>query len=457
MSFALPLDAMALLTLLACSGGGGPPDDLSGCDDFDCRVAWLVAHWESDQARVLAEVQQLGAGPERLAAVQAIAEAHPGKAASLCEVLVEGSARTRCEAINQRPHLWEIDLQAPTEGAQGSGKVFTSLTPTQDFTSPWASEEPLPPECPADTTPRLCATEQAWRAAMEGRSRDAGRLCLNIEAGQWQYECFFEAAERAFDPGVRGTADAAVTLCLGAGPYLSRCLGHVSTAVAASAPAAGAGDRAPWERLNRDSNAARRALDQTDPGLGARYTADAWARTLAVAYSSAPTVTGHPLDVVEPHAVPHVRAAAAWRLVQLHGDTDRSLVEWQTMLDQALLSREQVEQPALIAPGDFHLLDHWVQTLPGEDAIQWVPYLVGQRRALPADPASDAAVCLLEAAAQDSRKHPKLFQTALQSEDPLVRWTAARLMRTQKPSRVLRNQIKADSDALVRGRTPTLP
>jgi hypothetical protein len=447
-----------LLTALAGCGGSSPPADLSGCRDDQCRVDWLVAHWRSDPQRVVAEVQALPDGPERLAAVQAVAEAHPGSAGELCPTLPEGSARDRCKRINSRPHLWQIDLADPEAGAQGAGKVFPHLVPTGALVSPWEGVPGAAPTCPDDMPARLCRAEASWAAALAGRADDAARICLSIEEERWRFECFFEAAERIFEPPKRDRIGDAVSLCLGAGPYLGRCLGHLSTTVARSAPAAGAGERSAWERLNRHAKEARSVLDPLDPGLAARFTADAWARSLAVAYSTVPVVTGDPLDVVEPHAVPHVRAAAAWRLVQLEGSTDRSLAAWQALLEDALRARGSSEDwPPIAPPETLRFIDLWPEELPGEEQIQWAPLLVGLKRALVRDPVADGAVCLLEAAAQDSRKHPTLFASALDSPQREVRWTAARLLRGQRPDRALKARVEADADPLVRARAPAWP
>jgi hypothetical protein len=278
-----------------------------------------------------------------------------------------------------------------------------------------------------------------------------------IDDGQWRYECFFQAAERSLDPEQRGRLGDTIRLCLGADIYMSRCLGHISGTIAGLAPSAGVEDRAAWERTNRLAAEARRALAPLDPGLAERLASDMWARAMARAYSAAQPVSGNPLDVVEPAATPHVRAGAAQRLMALEGDQDRTSAEWAARLDEALTARTTGEQPPPREQEVTGARDLWSDTLPGEEALAWVPYIADAKRAIAVDPAADGLICLIEAAARDGRTHERLFAGALGHEDRVVRWTAARLLRTQRVSPKLKERVLADSDPLVRGRASTSP
>jgi len=78
-------------------------------------------------------------------------------------------------------------------------------------------------------------------------------------------------------------------------------------------------------------------------------------------------------------------------------------------------------------------LGRWTTDRHAEDAaIPATHFLVSSRRARSDDPRTDAAICILEAAATLPHTHDLLAQ-GLRHPDPLVQWTARRLLAEPAP------------------------
>jgi hypothetical protein len=157
------------------------------------------------------------------------------------------------------------------------------------------------------------------------------------------------------------------------------------------------------------------------------------------------------LDQVEAAAVPHARAAVAWREVELEGDL--SLAELSDRVEEALARRASVAAPAAKGPADAPIRGLWDEVLPGEEGLAWTVYLSHARRAVHEDAVTDVAICVLEAAARVPDARRGLLEEGLDHDDRLVRWTAARLLQgLGRPGEWL-GRASRDQDPLVRARS----
>jgi len=417
-----------LLTLLAC-GVGAPPDALSDCGDLECKRAWMTANWEASPEAVMDAVAAEADPAFQTVLVQDLSEAHPGHTASLCERLPAGPAQRRCRSLNTRPHLWQIDVEAPSEGKQGSGKVFRTLKTREPVASPWDGQEPRMAPCPSAEGVNTCQSDLALSSAIEGRYRDAGLACQGVPEEKWRYECFFEAADVGYTPGEGGRIPEVLDLCMGGGPYLSRCLGHLMVELGRLAPPSEVAAPEAWGALNGLASEVRGSLKSRIPELLDRAPDRMWAGAMALSYLKATRVTGLPLASTEPAAIPHIRAAAASRLWTLEGEEARGAAEWVARLKAALADKTPSEaggplpeEPPAPGPGD------WEDDLAGEEGLPRITYIGDAWRATARDEDTDLLICLLEAAARGSGARAELFTDALTHADPLVRWTAVRLL-----------------------------
>ena len=437
---------MLLTWTLACTGG--LPEALSDCDDVDCRVAWSKERWAGDRASVLAGLATLEP-VEQAIVVQALTEAFPGDSREACDVLPEDDpAWRRCDSLNVRPHLWQIDREDPEAGPAGSGKLYRSLAVSQPVTNPWVGMEGQLAPCEDENLRSTCQSEAGIAFAAQGRSRDAAMACQALDEPQWREECFFQVADAAARAERRSSPEI-VELCMGAGDYVSRCLGHLATNLADRAPSALSPDAEHWAELVRGIESAARALQTYAPELPGRFADRTWSSALGRSYAGVPKITGAPASWVPPEAHPHVRAAIAWRLWELAGEIPRSLEEWVQRLDQVAADRTTSDEPGVPADELVPRSGYWDEDLEGEEAIRWVNWFADTRRAASGDPATDWVICLLEAAARAPEHAGPLFDEASKHPDRDVRWTAARLMPMVGASRGILARAAGDSDPLV--------
>jgi len=437
-----------LLTTVAC---GGVPQDFRDCDDLDCRVQWSLARWPDDRPAVRAAVRGVADPTERMVLVESLTEAHPGETTELCRELPKGPVARRCDSLNARPHLWQIDIAAPESGGAGAGKLFRSLRLTEPLPSPWEGRAPRRGEC-GDVSRNTCQTEVAMRWAQEGRFLDAGQACLDIEVEKWRYECFFQAADASFR-AERRVMSPTIELCLGTGPYIPRCLGHIAVTLAGDAPRADRSAEPAWRALNASAQELRAATKHLAPVLAEPVVDRMWASALGRAYGSVPEVMGGPLNTLEPAAHPHLRAAAAWRLWQLEGGQTRDAAAWVVRVGEALAVRpEIVDSTPSKLPEVVPATDYWGEDLPGEEALPRIIYMADRLRAPHQSLEIDTLLCVLEAAARGEHDARPLFDEALGHPELVVRWTAARLLPALLPAPDLVARARADADPLVRQR-----
>jgi len=444
----------ALLPLLMAPACGGLPERLGDCGDPACHQAWLERAYAREGAIGLQEVLSLPPGPDRDALIQVVVERWPGDSAPLCLALPEGAARARCQALNRRPHLWQVDAERPEASELGVGKAYPTLRVTlPHYDHPWDALDPLPVDCPPGGISTSCHEEAADRAVRDGRYQEAWRICHDVPEGKWRDECYFEASEGAYARGGHGTPTDAMELCLRAGMFFDRCLGHLAGKIGHTAPRADAVAPDLWADLKANTEAVHAALARYDAPLAERWADLVWSLAMATAYNRVEDPAGNPLDWVGPEALPHARAAMAWTLWAREGDSVRDLASWATEVNEALEHRSHAPE----GPGAFDdqtVTSAWLQDLPGEEALPWVNYRGNtSRRVLSDDPTLDAMICVLEAAGRSpGRPRIALLDQGLSHADRLVRWTAARLASDLAPEALSGHDPAREPDPLVRAR-----
>lgn len=446
---------LSLLPILAlASACGGLPAHLADCSDPACSMAWLERAYAQEGAMGLQEVLSLPPGTTRETLIQVVVETWPGDSAPLCLALPEGAGRARCEALNRRPHLWQVDTEHPEESTLGVGKAYPTLqVALPDYEHPWDALSPLPIDCPPGRISNSCHEEAADRAVREGRYEEAWRICHDVPEGKWRDECYFEASEGSYARGGHGTPAMAAKLCLHAGMFFDRCLGHLAGKIGHTAPRADALAPTRWAEIQANVDAVHAELTLWDPALAHRWADLVWSKAMETAYTGVEDPTGNPLDSVGSEVTPYVRAAAAWGLWAREGDATRDLVSWARLVNEALTRRAHGEASQSTFE-ERAVASAWLEDLPGEEALPWITYRGNaSRRVLSDDPTIDAAICVLEAAGRTpSRQRANLLGQGLEHPDRLVRWTAARLASDLVPDVLSGHDPHREQDPLVQAR-----
>ncbi len=446
--------ALLSLMLLSCTRSEG---EFADCSDAACRRDWALRTWKQSPEAVARAVAAHDDPIEQMAIIQALSEAHTGQIASLCEALEAGAVQDQCRKLHQRPHLSVDPTQrTPQDQREGRG-VFMDLVVGAGLRSPFEQVAPVAAACAPGVLSQVCQTEQAERQASEGAVQAAAAACNAIADLKWRNECFFTASEaatviRKSTKIAMHRVPVAVDLCLGSGPYTGMCFSHLYSTIAFTAPAASQG-AATWTPVMEATRRARDAMAQHSTALAERLEDRIWAEALWRAYLRAEVVSGIPLMVLPQAAHPHVRAAAAWRVVS-DGPPATSLSAVVSALSTALSSQTKSGQlPLKRLPDDLPI--RWRESLPAEQGLPWVHYLEDLRRTVSSDPDADLAICILEAAARMKPALSPLLIDGLHHTDERVRWTAARLLSEDPASRAQLAALADDPSALVRARAPS--
>ncbi|MDP6931969.1 MAG: hypothetical protein QGG40_03595, partial [Myxococcota bacterium] len=284
---------MWLILWIACGGEVAAP-----CEDLTCRRAVVVEAWP-DRARVIQTIGSATEPLEQVALLQALAEAHPGSTQGLCPDMPQGPAFQRCEEINARPHLWQeragsaaeppgagsVEGPGPQDAERGGhdsrgpegAMEGRPLLDDPALVSPWSAVEPWTAPCQEGVSGQECQSSAALTAAIEGDSERAAAACRGIEDPTGRDECFFQAGEGAVRVGRKGSLARAIDLCAGAGVYRTRCLTHLTGAVAKYAPGVSAAAES-WETVQDSVVEMSEALDGRDSALAVRLESMTWAQ-----------------------------------------------------------------------------------------------------------------------------------------------------------------------------------
>lgn len=445
-----PVLAGLALALLSCRGP--EPERLTACADGDCQVRWAEAHFLADPPGVMAEIAALPDPIAQGAVLDALVKAHPDQVRHLCGALSAGPARARCEALNDRPHLWQVaEKESAEEGQSAPLGLIPGLVPAEAALVRWEQLSPEQIACPSEAA--TCQTEAAGARAAAGDATGVAAACLFLEDPTARDECFFQAAERAGASSLATGVPLGARLCLSAPRFASQCLLHLTWSVASQTPNASAGEAAAWQALRTGIEGAAAQIAAGDAEVASTWASRAWANALRAAYERESPVTGVPLDHLPTELAPYITCAAAWRLWNLEAQQPRALAAWGERVASALASREGPVAPNREAHRvSLVVKDLWEDVLPGEESLTRISWLGGSTRAVAADARGDALVCILEVAARDRAPRVDLLAEGLRDADPVVRWTATRLLTVLRAPEGKLAAARRDTDPRVRGR-----
>ena len=365
---------MLLAALLACTTPEPPPPPLAERDE-----------------------------PAQLAALEDALLSDPEQALALCAQVTAPAARDRCARLRKRPHLWQ-----PRPAAR-------------DLPSPHAGAAPLEKPCGGHPQPRACWSRFAYGKAASGDVATAASACAAIDEARWREECWFQAGEAAVERRLAAGYADGLSLCAIAGRFQRDCLAHATSLLAEAAPADPSGD---WAATIGSADAITAAWEGIDPEEGTQWRDRMWAEALLYAYDRAESLNGAPLDALPADALPHVRAAVAWRLLALQPPDRQDLAAWEVTLGDALASRKPAQRSQRPRRALTSIPDLSPPDASEAGVIHWIG--VSRRRSSP-DPVIDRRLCLLEAAARRPNGRG-LVEAAASDPEPLVQQASQRLL-----------------------------
>lgn len=419
--------------MLGCTVGT-PDGLLASCDgDAECEIAIVLQAWPTEPEAVVATINDHPLPEARVALVSHIVQAHPEGSERLCPALPQGDARDRCSQLSGRPHLWqEVRPAQPLAPRTGGGPSSTEIAPVAAVSTRWRELAPATDPCSESSDHTGCIIEAALTSIGQRRAQAAAALCLNIPDERWRGECMFLAAEGAVRKwGAHGYGDA-VELCIAAKPFSQNCHSHSLMLMADLAPSAADGQPGAWSEVTTAASAVRTAWTWRDPQMAALAEDRLWSEVTGRAYAGAHEVNGNPLAVLPEPAWPHIRAAAVRRLVDTEGAAAHDLDGWVDRAAHALAARSRAA--ARRSDATFRAAaDLWPSDQPDEDTLPAVAYLGTGRRTVSADPTIDLTLCVLEAVGRSPPVPSLIMEQGAAHPDPLVSWTAKRLMELREP------------------------
>lgn len=438
-----------LLAVPGCQGS--TPPTLADCPDAGCRQAAIAALWVEDPEAAVAAVQALADPVEATAAITAMHEARPAGLGALCPTLGRPALRQHCQRLDARAHLRaDVDPRARRDARQDHAEDPTPTSIIQvvgqaELSGGWSSEDatPIPSACQPEATRQACLQGEARTAAAQGRVEEVVGLCAAVDEEKWRHECFFRSAEALLSPrgggGLRPElAAAAGRMCLSAGPFAGNCVTHLGGRIARASPAADSEDAQAWAGVATAIAGVTAPFAGADREVGQRVEARLWAEVLWRSMGRA----SNPRSELVPH-VPqershlHRAALTAW-VVQ--AEQPRSLEEVARSVEARLAGADTPEHAPVTRKGKAEAQlalvpsELWEELLPAEAAIPWTYFALDVRRPRAEEPARDLTLASLEAAARTRPPDFRLLGEGSRHDDPLVRWSAVRLLRQVDPS-----------------------
>ncbi len=402
-----------------------------GCaEDTTCKSGVMLDVLRRDAAVAAVLVQSESVVEVRWTLVTAAIRANPERSRSLCRVVGDAALEQRCQQQTSRPHLYaRPPNEKPIPTARTAvGPPTATLVLRLNDRSRFTSVPPQPGNCSAGSTQIMCLSQVASRLASDGKAEAAAAACMAIPpADTWRGECAFQAAEVFAQRCPAEQVDQAVELCWLSSEWAGRCVDKVHQGFAQRAPSAN-GDAAAWAPMKQGWHAMSLAWARQGETMQAIAEGAFWSTVVTSAYRRVDTPTGAPLDHLPEAAHPHVRAAAAWAMMRFQPGGGSSLAETTEALRAVLAARPEPSQtaprpnPHSAPRGNYWAVDE------GEDGLLPATQLYGvSRRILAPDLDDDLQICVLEAAARNTKAWRPIIKEALSSPSPLVAETARRL------------------------------
>lgn len=296
---------------------------------------------------------------------------------------------------------------------------------------------PLPPDLDqalahcgriaSDELAITCRVEVAARAAGQERDDLAERACGEIGPAQWQEECHFRAGE---EHGRRGDLYPALSHCSQAGQYRRFCLTHLGWHFPPDSELSPTQGEAIASAYQEHLELAGAAMDGAPESFVASTGRVLRARFWHGLYFGSGSADPSAARAAPEGSLAEAHTGFAAEAVRLLAPRDQPVPD--DLVDQVLAvwdgTRPPPSGPAL-EPQHRHGRYHPPMTTQVEQDLPTVPMYGGGRRFVSEDPRADLVVATLEALYLRPETPAEVFLPYVQHDDPVVRWTAARLVR----------------------------
>ncbi len=395
------------------------------------------------------------------ATILRLSEAYPGRVGPLCQLLQGEGAMAFCERLARRPHLGLSGHGASHEAAGEAAKRAASGPSSPEVPFPAAlltSWESTPPDAGAcqEGSVRFhsCLSQAASQQARAGHPERAAALCKAASSKKWRQDCFFNAAE-AVSVAPTSYGDA-MSLCLGSGDYIQPCVGHLTVRMIPKEVR----ERAQlYAQLQRGEKELFAYWQEHAPTVKSQMSDLYWAMVVDSLYMRNPT-TGEPFDHLSPAAWPHIRTALAWRTVGCPEPFAAAKRAADRRLGGSLCpsgvkpvrARGGNKVGSAKGGGLPRRGSHWNFDMEGEEGIPAI-YFPAQglgRRATDVDPELDLRLAVLSVLGFQDPLPADQIAACLQDAEPLMRWTAARILADMAPTHPTLRAALDDPDPRVR-------
>ncbi len=389
------------LAMFACACARTDPPDTTA------RAADLASAGPEAAAEAINDIDDEVA---QLALLEALFIGHGDRFTrnQLCDRLASPGTRERCNELSRRPHLY---LRGPSSE---DSRVATDRSHCGD-------------DCLGQDTPLRCAVRAA-EEAVEAADAEPGRSCLCLEDARMRWECLFQTAEALVLARGILAYPTALELCESSGDFRVSCDEHLVQRLATPAPPLVGDGSEGWGERGEVARAIRRVHVQIAPREAARSVDRYWSAAFVEAFRDGVQVSPDLLGSLSKVARRHLRAALAWRLLEL--DTPRpadleAQVEW---LGRALAGEDVLGDVDSLEPASYAALRQAPPPPRSPETPEPIRYLNVDERAWSEDPAADLAICLLEASARLYPDRLGLLEQGGASEHAAVRRTAEHLL-----------------------------
>lgn len=428
---------LLFLALLACTCTGEAPLDAT-----EQAMAEILEAEEQGPEAVLRHLRALEDPAQQELALAYLLQERPDAAEVVCRELQAPHLQRTCDARVGRVHLWtKAVTHEVAEGENVAGPLTHQLVADDSLASAYAEVRGDVGRCSDVAVQDACLGLAGPELAREGDADEAASRCAAIAGTRHRSECFFASAEALVGEGEADRVEDASQLCLAAGEFRTRCFAHLLLSASSAVPAADEvdPDEARWEAIAEYIEAIARWWRPHDAEAAVIAEQRAWAGVTLQSIQQARVLTGDLLDRLPEEHHGHVRAAAAWKLLNEGQATRHDLDGWVAQLEADLARRATgtaSDGSGARRPPSVGTDNLWPPSIPGPAGMTATLYLANSRRLLARDPTVDLAICVVEAAARlPADQGALILLQAASSPHAEVAWTATRLssLRQSRP------------------------
>ncbi|MEC7983826.1 MAG: hypothetical protein VX278_01600 [Myxococcota bacterium] len=298
-----------------------------------------------------------------------------------CKKTQSQIVKERCRTLAQRPHLFEENpntAKAPHNNPKASTPTRKDIAPSSASCRPGESES-------------HCREQRAVEA---GSLDDAISECLRVSSKVWQYECFFNVAERRLQKRPDRYGESA-ELCSRSGKFAYNCYQHLSINMAGQS-------QKQWNKSQKKALQITNYWDKTNKRFGEEMKDIYWSTEIEIYLSKRQVLNNHLFEQLPKDAHPHVWSHISMQFL-LRGSTECTLAECTDQLTklfegEATIPLERPKQAARMRKPSHRI------RLRESETVKRIHYMHNGTRVLGNDTTEEIQISLLAAARHTETK-----------------------------------------------------